>query len=698
MPDMGHPQDREILKPVSQVAKALGTPPSGASRLVYGNISDTPAPAVPDLSWGDTPPTKNGPLTPKGDFDFDAGDSLPLSPLAARKAGTKARKLAASNTSLLGLDDDLLENQGLGSNYLLASGYVPQSHTSLVERKRVVLNAQHGTEQSKSSVKTESCEVVYTATSPGGPPSSRHHAAAYSVSQIKIEAEDSSVHPRAVEASCLSLEKTSERQVGLGTNAPTVSATISATSVKAESTLLKPDVGVVSEAKPEVTGATLTTESSPNPSTSKFSVALVWGLSKTLSQILPLEAVARLKSSPRQCVATTQKDKRCCNPNSAKLTEDMVADLLKQISPLKRPFEVSVVAKHIRALVAQATCLHTHQRTAKKYLESLCSYSWEINEITDRDPHEAKAIANMAASVFQLWLESLMKTPTEPEGTIKPINEDTCVVQKTLASTIDLIKVMATMEDITLHHPDPAVAATSDYDNSRVVTTFTKTSRIKQAAKVLGSVVSGTHLNHNFEKYVWPKSKINLTVQELIRQTLVRPLTSADMDRSGFIYIFWHPPSFGYVKIGYSKDVNRRLRTWERKCGFTVDQHSQEDRGLVLRVNHLHRVESLIHAELKDDRVCEPRCPGCGGSHIEWFHVSPAHALKVVAKWTSVSLYSGGVLKQGVDVAELCKVIEDGEAMKPPLTKKPAKSLPKHPTRGGRRSQRISLKQTPAVG
>jgi hypothetical protein len=162
------------------------------------------------------------------------------------------------------------------------------------------------------------------------------------------------------------------------------------------------------------------------------------------------------------------------------------------------------------------------------------------------------------------------------------------------------------------------------------------------------------------------------------------------MNRSGFIYVFWHPPSSGYVKIGYTDNVKKRLADWRRKCGFELEEVKSEEFP-AQRIMHTHRIESLIHAELKDHRLFEPSCKGCKSKHKEWFEVDQKLALRVVAKWTGRSFYSGGRLEASLreeDIEKLCELTEAGPALPPLQAKKTTNTRVKAPrwsNRGGRR-------------
>ena len=171
------------------------------------------------------------------------------------------------------------------------------------------------------------------------------------------------------------------------------------------------------------------------------------------------------------------------------------------------------------------------------------------------------------------------------------------------------------------------------------------------------------HIHYpNLEPYLWGVKEQPLSAQELIRQTLKKPLTKGDLDRYGYIYAFWHPPNFGFAKIGRSDNVKQRMADWIRRCGYEVQLHTDEKEYKPVMVPHPHRVGSLIHAELKVQRRAEPNCPGCGSRHVEWFEVSTPLAMKVIHKWTTwmreQSPYDRGFLKTAIKEAEIGRLCE----------------------------------------
>ena len=117
--------------------------------------------------------------------------------------------------------------------------------------------------------------------------------------------------------------------------------------------------------------------------------------------------------------------------------------------------------------------------------------------------------------------------------------------------------------------------------------------------------------------------------------------------KTGYIYMFTRQESPGYVKIGYTYDVDQRLRQWGTGCRFEPVLQYQSS-----LIPNIYRVERLIFAELAEHRRKDMRCINegiCGRTHIEWFQVGVTTAKCAIKRWADWSLkepYAGsGTLK-----------------------------------------------------
>ena len=111
----------------------------------------------------------------------------------------------------------------------------------------------------------------------------------------------------------------------------------------------------------------------------------------------------------------------------------------------------------------------------------------------------------------------------------------------------------------------------------------------------------------------------------------LKPLTATEL-KEGYIYVYWDQVRFDVHKIGYSTcKVQARLRRWESKC----KQLAPKQYVSPCMVRNVKRLERLVHAELRDFRVCEPECRGCKGMHMEWFMgVGLDRIIETIGFWT----------------------------------------------------------------
>lgn len=416
--------------------------------------------------------------------------------------------------------------------------------------------------------------------------------------------------------------------------------------------------------------------SSPSVPRNKFpekNAGLSWDSPLAFSVILPLDVITRLSQSPNYCVSSV-KDKptvRC--GHRTKLSKADATRLLGNISALQGACEFSTVAKHILELVENSTCnsgTSTHRMKATAGLKGLCDHFYQSRD---------KGLVSMPSKVssaewatLEHWLQALSASASRTEEESVVVVKDIIAAQEHLSLTVKV---------------EPDAFCNAPFETLSETTISLTPGSEKPAAIFFGTrtvfltATVSHHLNYlDFHPFDGGQKKSPLTPQQLIRDLIRAPLTRCDLTRNGFIYVFWHPGNFGYVKIGRSSDVERRLADWKKQCGYQVEEHVDGSRPeyTPVKIPHTHRVESLIHAELKDKRRHEPRCKGCGISHHEWFEVpSPNHALRVVEKWTSwmrdTAPYEGGKLKASItstDVDKLCVLSKDEPVLRPALQAK----------------------------
>jgi hypothetical protein len=184
---------------------------------------------------------------------------------------------------------------------------------------------------------------------------------------------------------------------------------------------------------------------------------------------------------------------------------------------------------------------------------------------------------NSAVSMFQLWVGALINFPADAEDGSISENQDTGAVQRILGRNSDPIDALATARLVPSRHTTLEDLAISRpkirHDTGRNIATL-RSARQKTVTPI--SVRFSTPLNRRFQKFPWSKEKMNVSLQELIRQTLIEPLTPSDIDQFEFIYIFWHPGRFGYVKIYYSRNVDQRLQSGNDNAGTPSSSTSPE--------------------------------------------------------------------------------------------------------------------------
>jgi hypothetical protein len=121
------------------------------------------------------------------------------------------------------------------------------------------------------------------------------------------------------------------------------------------------------------------------------------------------------------------------------------------------------------------------------------------------------------------------------------------------------------------------------------------------------------------------------SIAEALQAQIVVPLSETDK-KEGLVYIFWDQQNFGMIKVGRTNDLDKRLEQWSRQCKMTYHYHQSSRNGSLLKVPHVQRIEKLVHIELVNYRK-KRRCEGCGKTHIEWFDIDEAKAVKVYQKW-----------------------------------------------------------------
>lgn len=304
-----------------------------------------------------------------------------------------------------------------------------------------------------------------------------------------------------------------------------------------------------------------------------------------LEQIVPYSIHTRLAQNPLLCVASLVKrpQDRCLSSRPSASIDRTIKDILRyDIQASNAKF-----LDHIEELVRTAMCgTHRNAALSEKRQGDLKVLLSSLSHPSTQD-----------CSDIQAWIDAITKSKSS-SGIPGPIDH---VSEKA-------------------HEPAPR-------------TPYKTASRLVARPATRGTTKSvSVTLEHSphFSPYQ-PKWTKSLSVSQALREVITKPLKPTD-EKPGFIYLFWDKEHFGKLKIGYTKDLKKRLKDWNQKCGRTHAYHPAIGRGELPEIPHVSRVERLIHAELKDCRE-ERSCASCNMIHQEWFDVEDALVLKVFQKW-----------------------------------------------------------------
>ena len=306
-----------------------------------------------------------------------------------------------------------------------------------------------------------------------------------------------------------------------------------------------------------------------------------------------IDAMARFHRDPNKCLANTQEGIKCRNPIQSQHTKAIERVLTRLAAKNFENNRQSCVAKLLR-LIDMAVCFRQREKVKKKL-----SLLVETNMHKEEETIEVKA--------------------KELPGRILMKGENRTTGGRT---------VQAVVSSVTL-------------STSNITFRFAKSPKS-------ASSYSPNYLPYRTE--VFRKSDVS----QWVMQQAEKPLTRRELD-PGYLYVYWNQASFGVYKIGYSCDVDERLRQWERDCKHIAEEQYRSPR----EVRNVRRLERLVHAELKKYRVQEHGCHGCSKTHREWFKgVAFETILKSIGSWTEWIMKEDGPYEE-VDGEWLLK--EDAE-------------------------------------
>ena len=306
--------------------------------------------------------------------------------------------------------------------------------------------------------------------------------------------------------------------------------------------------------------------------------------SKLLEQLVPHDLHARLASAPGYCPASlvTSPSTRCSSMAKPRGSVIDAISAVKNVSKCNRQEDYCGMLRNIEVIVQSVMCIR-HQHAALRQLK-----------------------AGSRLSQLRSKLEGTTRMTTLDQSTLRQwVNT---------ISDIDAPNDHAARAAIIATKPKPPTQPKRELKPMSKLPTVETNARFSPSS--------------GFRTYE-PKKTRGLSVFSALHEKAASPLGTKDLT-PGYVYLFWDKAFFGMVKIGHTKDLAKRLKSWNAKCKHQHDYHSSVESQVVMP--HVHRVEQLIHTELKGCRL-RRQCEGCGKLHKEWFEASQAHVVKVMKKW-----------------------------------------------------------------
>lgn len=645
------------------------TPRTGRSSLIAAVQPQTPDPSTPELCREDTPTTSSIPTTPEDDSDSDRGTPVPLSPSIAREHRARLRRIAPLGlppSSKLRPRHTLRYNKPPNIPFITSTEKVVDTESP----KTISLNPVENVHKLEdihdilsSSAQLSTPQKPETSSHPPKSPLIGHSAA------VKLEVEDP-IPPSDLGGDLDEVPSPS----GLCDPSTTPATPKASDNVECDRASTMIDAMTSLTTNTDLGTGEIKAPDLPGAEDDSLKLSVSWRPSATLLRLLPPDVIERLRDSPILCVATTVKGARCKNKNAAKLTTEHVDKLLKGLSTLPSLLELTEILTIAKDFVCQATCKQSHRKAAEIEFIEINSYTTFENteEVSKATTNVSGTETTKSHSAFRLWAQRFLTQNTAIHPMVKnevetsdevPGTASTVKADQPLSDDKSMTQVPVEREKEEPRRPGKDAKPTNTLASVSWAGFQTKISvraRRKTAfpPRTFNPESRSCHLYHDFRPYLGSAKDKTKSASELIREWLEKPLSQADSKAEGNIYMYWHPGNFGYVKIGKSINTKKRLQDWQRQCKMEVEQVTNSEKVENFEVRHPHRVERLIHAELKEYRHEEPECPGCHRSHNEWFYVNANLALRVVEKWSEQSLYEGKFLRESLTKAEIEKLCE----------------------------------------
>ena len=303
------------------------------------------------------------------------------------------------------------------------------------------------------------------------------------------------------------------------------------------------------------------------------------------------DAEKRFNSEPKICLLNTKKGQRCRGRIHWE-HEDMTREVLTSLANLYFKDDEQECIHQLERLADLAVCKRNHRGKARRLIDSILHDHGAslIESVDGTDRFQAGASgwgSSTAKKTDKSSRTSFKKQDVIPDDIRKEIQD--CVKGR--------------------------------HDDGRMKYNFraTRSTTLKKRISYLP----------RFLPYK-PREATKSSTTEWLKKQISKPLLPSEL-ASGWLYVYWNRASFGFVKIGFTtKGVEQRLKRWISQCEHEAELHACSDR----RIPHVRRLEQIVHAEFKDFRYCQMNCPGCHGSHKEWFQLpSDLIRKKVIEKW-----------------------------------------------------------------
>lgn len=313
-----------------------------------------------------------------------------------------------------------------------------------------------------------------------------------------------------------------------------------------------------------------------------------------------------LDSEADKCHGLIKSEKRRCKRELSKPDKARISSLLEQIVVQGSLKAVRTILEQLSNLVL---CPKDHRTKYSKYFLS----QWEEKlEKTQDSTIVKKEEEDNKASLSDI------ESHSEEVGITSQSNPVLSVPQ---------IKV----EDKDASNSEALQDTTSVGVKTRSRRISTSSFTIPEAPEA--AALRATGPKHDFERYSAEKSllEINTKMEEHLRRALTQTEKS-NRAVKGDIYTYAFPNHYRdahpYLKIGFTKDPERRMADWDRKCGYKPEELSHHT------AENYARVERLVHIQLANLRMKEHNgCPGCTKKHQEWFNVRSTRASEVISLW-----------------------------------------------------------------